>query len=83
MAQDEPTTAWIVTVDVHRSASLDAVASALEDCGLRVDRVLPAAGVVHGRADRDRREALAAVDGVTSVDPVRDVSIAPPDADVQ
>ncbi|GAA3282156.1 hypothetical protein [Nesterenkonia halobia] len=83
MAQDEPTTAWIVTVDDPRTDSLDAVAAALEACGLRVDRVLPAAGMIHGRADRTRREALAAVDGVASVDPVRDVSIAPPEADVQ
>ncbi|GAB3182875.1 hypothetical protein GCM10027060_16600 [Nesterenkonia halophila] len=83
MAHDEPTTAWIVTVDERRTDSLDAVAAALEACGLCVDRVLPAAGMIHGRADRARREALAAVDGVASVDPVRDVSIAPPEADVQ
>ena len=36
-----------------------------------------------GWASRAHVPALAAVDGVASVDPVRDVSIAPPEADVQ
>lgn len=74
---------WIITVDEHSAAHLDDVVAHLQAAGLRVSRVLTSLGMINGRAREDLREALAAVDGVTSVDPDQEHRISPPDAEVQ
>lgn len=80
---DEPTLSWIVTVDQQRAARLDDAVADLQAAGLRVNRVLTSLGMIQGRATEQQRDALAAVDGVVSVDVEREHRISPPDADVQ
>ncbi len=72
-----------VTIDDGHLADLDAVARALRDSGMQVDRVLGSLGLITGRAPADARPSLLAVEGVTSVDEQLRFSLPPPDAPVQ
>ncbi len=72
-----------VTVDDGHLADLDAVARALHDSGMQVDRVLGTLGLITGQAPADARASLLAVEGVTSVDEQLRFQLPPPDAPVQ
>ncbi len=78
-----PLARFSVTVDDGHLADLDAVARALRDSGMRVDRVLGTLGLITGRAPADARASLLAVEGVTSVDEQLRFQLPPPDAPVQ
>ena len=72
-----------VTGGAGHLADLDAVARALRDSGMQVDRVLGTLGLITGQAPADARSTLLAVEGVTSVDEQLRVQLPPPDAPVQ
>jgi hypothetical protein len=73
----------ILIADDHLEA-IDDVAAALREAGLRRDQTLPSAGVITGAVDDAAAlESMAAVKGVTAVEPARSVGIPPPDAPVQ
>jgi hypothetical protein len=78
-----PLARFSVTVDDGHRADLDAVAAALRDSGMRVDRVLGSLGLITGQAPADARPSLLAVEGVSSVDEQLRVQLPPPDAPVQ
>ena len=60
------------------------MAAALQDAGLRLDATLPATGVISGAvADVAALQSLSAVAGVAAVEPVQEVALPPPDAEVQ
>lgn len=61
-----------VTVDDAHLRSIGTVARSLERTGMRVDRVMPAVGVITGSVDSAAESTLCAVPGVASVD--RDTS---------
>ena len=73
-----------ILVAEDRLAAIDGVAAALQDAGLRLDRVLPGTGVITGAVDDAAAlAALAAVDGVQAVEPAQELFIPPPDAPIQ
>ena len=73
----------ILVADEHIDG-IDDVAAALQDAGLRLDATLPATGVISGAvADAAAMQSLSAVAGVAAVEPVQEIALPPPDADVQ
>lgn len=78
----EPVT-FIITVSGPYMGRLQEVARNLETAGLQVDRVLGTLGQVHGHAEGSRQANIAAVEGVSSVDPQRTFHLGPPDSDIQ
>jgi hypothetical protein len=78
-----PLARYSVTVDDGHLSDLDAVASALRDSGMQVERVLGSLGLITGSAPAGARPSLLAVEGVTSVDEQLRFSLPPPDAPVQ
>ena len=73
----------ILVADDHVEA-IDEVAAALQEAGLRLGQVLSATGVVTGSVDDDAAiQRLSAVEGVAAVEPVQEVFIPPPDAEIQ
>ena len=77
-----PLAKFSVTVDDGHLAEMDAVAQALSASGMQVERVLGTLGLITGRAPVDARPTLLSIDGVTSVDELLRVQLAPPDAPV-
>ncbi|WP_026552453.1 hypothetical protein [Arthrobacter sp. H20] len=74
---------FTVTVDdLHRPA-IQEVAERLRSCGLDVDRVLDAVGMITGSGPEDCRPELEAVEGVSSVDGEVRYLLPPPESDVQ
>ncbi len=78
-----PLARFSVTVDDGHRADLDAVARALRESGMQVDRVLGTLGLITGQAPADARPSLLAVEGVSSVDVQLRFQLPPPDAPVQ
>ncbi|WP_336032773.1 hypothetical protein [Geodermatophilus sp. FMUSA9-8] len=78
-----PLARYSVTVDDGHLSDLDAVASALRESGMQVERVLGSLGLITGSAPPGARPSLLAVEGVTSVDEQLRYSLPPPDAPVQ
>ncbi|GAA3702175.1 hypothetical protein GCM10022377_14780 [Zhihengliuella alba] len=74
---------WVVSVDDAHVARVEDVVAALEDAGLKVERVLVTLGIVCGRADEACRDALQHVMGVASVAPAQTIRVDPPDAPIQ
>ena len=73
----------VLVADDHLAA-IDEVAAALQRAGLRLDRVLPAAGAITGTIDdAAAMEALGAVEGVAAVEPAQEIQLPPPDEPVQ
>lgn len=62
---------------------IDEVVARLEACGMHVDQVLRAVGVITGSVDAPHLQALGALSGVAAVEPQRTVQLPPPDSDVQ
>jgi hypothetical protein len=72
-----------VTVDSEHADRVEDVASHLSGAGMHVDRVLGSLGMVSGTADDASWPALEAVEGVASIDVQQDVTLAPPESEVQ
>jgi len=73
-----------ILVADDRLGAIDDIAAALQDAGLRLDRVLAGTGVITGAVDdASAMAALSAVDGVAAVEPAQEVFIPPPDAPTQ
>jgi hypothetical protein len=70
-----------VLVDDDHLAAIDEVAAALQRAGLRLGDVLPAVGAITGCVDDPA--ALAAVEGVSAVEPAREIRLPAPGEDVQ
>jgi uncharacterized membrane protein (DUF441 family) len=88
LSDGDPTPARSVEVSVlvagEHLASIDDVAAALEDAGLRVGAVMATIGVITGVADDPGQlAALQALDGVASVEVGREVRLPPPDSPIQ
>lgn len=66
--------------DAH---AVEEVAAALRERGMAVAQVLEGIGVITGSAPDDARSALAAVEGVASVDEQLTHQLPPPDAEIQ
>jgi hypothetical protein len=78
-----PLARFSVTVDDGHLADMDGVAQALRASGMQVERVLGSLGLITGQAPAGARPTFLAIDGVTSVDELLRVQLAPPDAPVQ
>ena len=63
--------------------AIEEVAAGLRARGMEVAQVLDGIGVITGSAPDDVRQALAAVEGVASVDEQLTNRLPPPDAPVQ
>ena len=63
--------------------AIEEVAAGLRARGMEVAQVLDGIGVITGSASDDVRQALAAVEGVASVDEQLTHQLPPPDAPVQ
>ena len=72
-----------LSVTVDDGHAIDEVAAGLRARGMEVAQVLDAIGVITGSAPDDVRPALAAVEGVASVDEELTHRLPPPDAEVQ
>ncbi|MGW3169722.1 hypothetical protein [Streptomyces sp. NPDC001153] len=70
----------ILAVDPDRFAE---VVEALRGAGLTVTAEQPIVGTLSGTVAEDRIPALAALDGVESVDRERTVRLPPPDSPIQ
>ncbi len=72
-----------VAVTIRPGESVGEAARRLEAAGLEVEHRLEAIGSVTGRVAADRIAGLRAVAGVTAVETIAPIQIAPPDAEVQ
>jgi hypothetical protein len=72
-----------LTVTVGDGHAADEVAAALRARGMEVAQVLDGIGMITGSAPDDVRPALAAVEGVASVDEQLTHQLPPPDSAVQ
>jgi hypothetical protein len=73
----------IVTVTDDALTKIDELAARLTAKGMKVDRVLPATGVITGSAAPTKMSTLKKVDGVMSVEEELTIELAPPDSPVQ
>jgi hypothetical protein len=72
-----------LSVTVDDGHAIEEVAAGLRARGMEVAQVLEGIGVITGSAPDDARPALAAVEGVASVDEELTHRLPPPDAPVQ
>ena len=72
-----------LSVTVDDGHAIDEVAASLRARGMEVAQVLEGIGVITGSAPDDVRPALAAVEGVASVDEELIHRVPPPDAEIQ
>ena len=72
-----------LSVTVGDGHEIEEVAAGLRARGMEVAQVLDGIGVITGSAPDDVRQALAAVEGVASVDEQLTHRLPPPDAPVQ
>ncbi len=64
----------------------DCFSEVIENCrklGLNVEQRMDAIGVITGSIDPAHVDALKQVEGVSSVEPSREIRIAPPESDLQ
>jgi hypothetical protein len=64
-------------------ADVNAIRQDCEKLGLDEVQILSNAGVIIGTGHPSVADALQRVNGVNSVEPERQISIAPPDSDIQ
>ncbi|MDQ3938171.1 MAG: ketohydroxyglutarate aldolase [Chloroflexota bacterium] len=87
MSEEQPESRPVevsVLVDGEHLSSIDAVAKALENAGLRVSDVMGTVGVITGTTDDpDQLGALEQLDGVDSVEVTRKIQLPPPDSPIQ
>jgi CheY-like chemotaxis protein len=73
-----------VLVADDRLEAIDVVAAALQDAGLRLGDVLPAAGAITGSVDDlALLPVLEAVEGVDAVEPEQEIQLPSPDEPIQ
>lgn len=72
-----------VAVTLRPGADVAEAARRLEAAGMQVEHRLEAIGSVAGRVAADGVARLRAVPGVSAVESIAPIQIAPPDADVQ
>lgn len=77
------TQGWVITVDDAHADRMDLVVAEAEAAGLQVTGVLSSLRMIHGTSLADRRDSLAAVPGVLSVDAAHEHRISPPESDLQ
>ncbi len=71
-----------VTVDLAAVGHTRDLVPALQEAGLKVDEVLGLSGIVTGRVNPAKRDALALVPGVLAVEEEGSFNLPPPDADI-
>ena len=67
---------WIVTISGEHA--VDRVAAALTKRGFVVGDVMAAIGVISGRCDESKVDALRSLPGVADIAPSTDVDVGPP-----
>ena len=72
-----------ISVTVDDGHAIEEVVAGLRARGMEIAQVLDGIGVITGSAPDDVRPALAAVEGVASVDEQLTHQLPPPDAPVQ
>jgi hypothetical protein len=73
------TVEFLVQVDKSRRSSIDQVAKALEDKGVKVKYKLPRFGTILGSGDSSQIEELRSVEGVELVRPQHKFQLPPMD----
>ena len=73
----------LITIDEAARGRVKALASSLKKSGLNVSHVMESSGIVAGTVRRANFAKLERHKGVSAVEVAGEVSIAPPDADVQ
>ena len=73
----------LISVDDRHKDRLSEVIENCEKLGLKVEQRLDAIGVVTGSIDSANVDAIKQVEGVSSVEPSREIKIAPPDSKLQ
>lgn len=73
----------LVSVDDAHLEKVHDVAEELRSAGMDVHEALPELGTISGAVELDRMAKLEGVPGVAGLERGREVSIPPPDADVQ
>ena len=73
----------IVTVHDSHANRLTEITNRLKKEGLQVGQVLEFTGQVFGRCASSKVDSLCNVEGVAAVERSREISLPPPDADVQ
>ena len=73
----------IVTIDDNVLGDVESVADHLRRAGLEVTRILSSIGQIHGRTASKHLGKLRRVRGVLDAQVAGDMSIPPPDEDVQ
>jgi hypothetical protein len=80
----QPKVEVIVTIGQDRMENLKQIPSELQTRGLQItNEPLESLGMISGMAESTSIEQLKQVNGVTAVEKVGTVQIAPPDSDVQ
>jgi LmbE family N-acetylglucosaminyl deacetylase len=72
----------VAIADEHLD-DVSSVVARLAAAGMEVHEALPTIGAVTGTIDRDRLDALRKVEGVTAVEPSREVGVPPPESEIQ
>ncbi len=72
-----------VTVADDRLDAIDSVAEALRGAGMKVEQVLGAVGIITGSVPADKRQAVAGIAGVSSIEDETTFRLPPPDAKIQ
>ena len=80
---DEQSAEVTVSVDDEHLGDVDGVAERLREAGLSVDALLAEIGVITGRIEESRADALRDVEGVADVERSREFQLPPPDSEIQ
>jgi hypothetical protein len=73
----------LISVDDRHKDRLSEVVEHCEKLGLKVEQRLDAIGVVTGSIDSANVDAIRQIEGVSSVEPSREIRIAPPGSKLQ
>jgi hypothetical protein len=65
---DEQTERIIITVDDQYLEEIQAVATALQSAGMRVEQVMPISGIITGEISPQQRQNLYNVPGVADIE---------------
>jgi hypothetical protein len=65
---DEQTERIIITVDDQYLEEIQAVATALQSAGMRVEQVMPISGIITGEISPQQRQNLYNVTGVADIE---------------
>lgn len=65
---DEQVERIVITVDDQHLAEIQAVATALQAAGVKVNNVMPIAGIITGEVSQTKMQELKGVSGVVDVE---------------